>query len=44
MLYTLSPTDTIADAMQINGRKKIRHIPIINEEKHLVGIVTVPRY
>lgn len=38
---TLSPTDTIADAMKLMESKKIRHIPIINSQRHLVGIVTV---
>jgi len=39
----LLPTDTIADAIQLMESRKIRHIPIINEEKHLVGLVTVSK-
>jgi acetoin utilization protein AcuB len=40
---TLLPTDTIADAIHLMESKKIRHIPIINTEKHLVGLVTVAK-
>ncbi len=40
---TLLPTDTIADAIQLMESRKIRHIPIINHEKHLVGLVTVSK-
>lgn len=36
---TLTPGDTIADAMRLMAEKKIRHIPIINEDEKLVGIV-----
>lgn len=38
---TLSPTDTIGDAMELMEARKIRHIPIITAEKHLVGLVTI---
>ncbi|WP_066258187.1 acetoin utilization AcuB family protein [Neobacillus drentensis] len=40
---TLLPTDTIADAIQLMETRKIRHIPIINQENHLVGLVTVSK-
>lgn len=40
---TLLPTDTIADGFRLMQTKKIRHIPIVNHEKHLVGLVTAPR-
>ncbi len=40
---TLLPTDTIGDAMKLMEERKIRHIPIINEEKHLVGLITVAK-
>ena len=39
----LLPTDTIADAIQLMKSRKIRHIPIINQEKQLVGLVTVSK-
>jgi len=38
---TLFPTDTIADAIKLMESRKIRHIPIITAEKHLVGLVTI---
>ncbi|RAK21216.1 acetoin utilization protein AcuB [Anoxybacillus vitaminiphilus] len=37
---TLSPTNTIADAIEMIKQHKIRHIPIINENDHVIGIVT----
>jgi acetoin utilization protein AcuB len=40
---TLLPTDTIADAIHLMESRKIRHIPIINTEKHLVGLVTISK-
>jgi acetoin utilization protein AcuB len=40
---TLFPTNTIADAMELMDAKRIRHIPIVNEEKQLVGLVTVAK-
>ncbi|MBO0960354.1 acetoin utilization AcuB family protein [Neobacillus sp. MM2021_6] len=40
---TLFPTDTIADAMKVMETRKIRHIPIVNDEGHLVGLVTVAK-
>jgi acetoin utilization protein AcuB len=40
---TLSPTDTISDAIQLMNSKKIRHIPIINSENHLIGLITGSR-
>lgn len=39
-ISTLFPTDTIADAMLLIKEKRIRHIPIIDEERHVVGIIT----
>ena len=39
----LFPTDTIADAMKVMETRKIRHIPIVNDEGYLVGLVTVAK-
>lgn len=39
-LYTLTAEATIADAVQLMKEKRIKHIPIIDEENHLIGIVT----
>jgi acetoin utilization protein AcuB len=40
---SLSPTDTISDAIHLMDAKKIRHIPIVNSENQLVGLVTASR-
>nr|WP_263325404.1 acetoin utilization AcuB family protein [Neobacillus sp. Marseille-Q6967] len=40
-VVTLSPTDSISDAMQLMETKNIRHIPVTNEHRQLVGIVTL---
>jgi acetoin utilization protein AcuB len=40
-VVTLSPTNLIEDAMHLMETKNIRHIPIINEDTQLVGIVTL---
>lgn len=39
----LFPTNTIADAITLMESEHIRHIPIVNRENHLVGLVTVAR-
>jgi acetoin utilization protein AcuB len=39
----LLPANTIADAMNLMETKRIRHIPIVDEENHLIGLVTVSR-
>ncbi len=42
-VVTLYPTDTIADAVRVMEKNNIRHVPIINKEKNLVGLVTISR-
>jgi acetoin utilization protein AcuB len=37
---TLTPANTIGDAVKMLKQKKIRHIPIIDENRKVVGIVT----
>lgn len=37
---TLSPSNTVKDALQIMRDKKIRHLPILSTEGIVVGIVT----
>ncbi|MBA4537697.1 CBS domain-containing protein [Bacillus aquiflavi] len=37
---TLFPSNTIADAIRLMNEKKIRHLPIVNSENHVLGIVT----
>ncbi|WP_046176672.1 acetoin utilization AcuB family protein [Domibacillus indicus] len=39
-IHTLSPDDTIAAALQLCRDHKIRHIPILNTEGILAGLVT----
>ncbi|GMB07314.1 acetoin utilization protein AcuB [Thermolongibacillus altinsuensis] len=39
-VITLKAWNTIADAMNIVKQKKIRHLPIIDDENHVIGIVT----
>lgn len=37
---TLSPSHTINDALKLLKEKRIRHIPIVNSEKAVLGVVT----
>jgi acetoin utilization protein AcuB len=37
---TLTTQNTILDAVQLMEQKIIRHIPIVNEDQHVVGIIT----
>ncbi|MDZ5472543.1 acetoin utilization AcuB family protein [Bacillus sp. 31A1R] len=39
-ISTLTPNDSIADAIQLMKEKKIRHIPIVDQKEQIVGIVT----
>lgn len=39
-ITSLPPTATIASALKLLHEKKIRHIPIINEGKNVIGIVS----
>jgi acetoin utilization protein AcuB len=36
----LAPTDTISQAILLMASKKIRHIPIVNDQQHVVGLIT----
>lgn len=36
----LFPTDSISKAILLMSSKKIRHIPIVNEHRHIVGVIT----
>jgi acetoin utilization protein AcuB len=36
----LAPTDSISKAILLMTNKKIRHIPIVNDQKHVVGLIT----
>ncbi|MFB6467643.1 acetoin utilization AcuB family protein [Cytobacillus sp. Hz8] len=39
-LTTLSPRNTIKDALQLMKQKAIRHFPVVDSDHHIVGIVT----
>lgn len=39
-VLTLTPTNTVLEALELVRSKKIRHIPIITDEQKVVGIVT----
>jgi acetoin utilization protein AcuB len=36
----LTPIDSISKAILLISTKKIRHIPIVNEQQHVVGLIT----
>jgi len=38
--YTLRETDSLSDARKIMTEMHIRHIPITDDDKHLLGLVT----
>ncbi|NWQ43040.1 CBS domain-containing protein [Bacillus sp. EB106-08-02-XG196] len=40
-IVTVTPTVSIAETMRLMETKKIRHIPVIDGEQQLVGIVTL---
>lgn len=39
-VMTLAPTDSIHSALLLIREKKIRHIPIVDENYHLIGLVS----
>lgn len=39
-VIALKPSNTIADALNIVKQKNIRHLPIVDDEHHVIGIVT----
>lgn len=39
-LHTLMPENSVRDAVRLMREKNIRHVPIINAEKKVVGIIT----
>jgi CBS domain-containing protein len=40
-IATCSPADSVTDAMGLMTSRRIRHLPIINDEGRLVGIVSI---
>ncbi|MFK5891750.1 MAG: CBS domain-containing protein [Pseudomonadota bacterium] len=39
-VIALSPDDNLSKASELMSSKKIRHIPIVNENQNLVGLIT----
>ncbi len=39
-LYTLNPNDTLQTARELMVSKRIRHVPILDEAKNFVGLLT----
>ncbi|MCQ6274413.1 acetoin utilization AcuB family protein [Bacillus sp. V3B] len=39
-IITLSPEQSIYDAHKLMLQHKVRHLPVLNEESHLIGIVS----
>lgn len=39
-VFTLLPTDTVEQALQLMEKKSIRHIPIVKAKQQLVGIIS----
>lgn len=42
-VISLQPTDTIEEAIKLMKAKKIRHLPIVDMEQHLIGLVNASR-
>ncbi|GLC88207.1 acetoin utilization AcuB family protein [Lysinibacillus piscis] len=38
--YTLAPHNTVREALKLMRDKKVRHVPVVNEELHVVGVIT----
>lgn len=38
--YTLAPTNTVREALKMMREKKIRHLPVVDEEHHVLGVIT----
>ncbi|WP_088005537.1 acetoin utilization AcuB family protein [Indiicoccus explosivorum] len=39
-MYTLGPTDTVKDVLELFREKRIRHVPIVDEARKVIGVVT----
>lgn len=38
--YTLAPTNTVLEALKLMREKKVRHLPVIDNEHHVLGVIT----
>lgn len=39
-VHTLQPSNTVRDAVRLMREEKIRHVPIVDEKRKVVGIIT----
>jgi acetoin utilization protein AcuB len=39
-VFTLTPTDTLGDAVKLLTEHRIRHLPVVNESRQVIGIVS----
>ncbi|SIQ85558.1 CBS domain-containing protein [Aeromonas sp. RU39B] len=39
--FTLGPDNSLKQAIDLMNQERIRHIPIVNDEQHLLGLVTL---
>ncbi|MFJ6208022.1 acetoin utilization AcuB family protein [Lysinibacillus sp. NPDC092081] len=37
---TLAPTNTVFEALKLMREKKVRHLPVVDEEHHVLGVIT----
>jgi len=38
--YTLAPTNTVLEALKLMREKKVRHLPVVDVEQHVLGVIT----
>ncbi|AUS87970.1 acetoin utilization AcuB family protein [Lysinibacillus capsici] len=38
--YTLAPTNTVQEALKLMREKKVRHLPVVDDEHHVLGVIT----
>jgi len=38
--YTLAPTNTVLEALRLMREKKVRHLPVIDNDRHVLGVIT----
>lgn len=38
--FTLAPTNTVREALKKMREKKVRHLPVVNAENHVLGVIT----
>lgn len=41
VVHTVGPTATVAECMQLMTDQRVRHLPVVDDEGHLVGVVSI---